>query len=228
MPDKGIYFGGRKISKPGVYATVNADAMVPNRVGAANTIGVIGTALGGLPRTITTINSPIEARAQLRGGTLLSVIELMSDPSPDVPGAGEVKYYRLNQAVQASRVLKDAGAADVITLKSRDYGVWTNQIRVKVENGSVAGKKITINDVLDTAVFEVGDNLGPAFAIQYVGSLFAARMTVTKTGDTATALKLETQATSGVDPWVTELNLDLTNPSVNTLGKLVDYLDALA
>lgn len=226
--DKGIYFGGRKIVKPGAYALVNANAMTPNRPGAANTIGVIGTALGGVPQTIKTINSPIEADQQLRGGTLLDVIRLMYDPSPEVPGAGEIKYYRLNLATQSQLNLQDATPSNVILVKSRDYGVWTQQIRIKVEAGTTAGKKVSINDVQVPAVVEVGDNLGPAFKIQYVGSLFAARMTITKTGDNATQLKIQTQATGGGDPWVDLVTVDLTNPALDTLGKLVSYLDSIA
>lgn len=225
---KGIYFGGRSILKPGAYARVNADAMVPNRPGAANTIGVIGTALGGVPRTITTINSPEEARAQLRGGILRSVIELMYDPSPDLPGAGRIEYYRLNQALRASLNLQDSVPGNVILVTAKDYGVWTNQIRIKVEAGSVSGKKVTINDILDPTNFEVGDNLRDVFAIQYVGSKFDAQIVITKTGDNATNLKLQTKASGAGDPWVTELDLDLTLDAVSNLGRLVDYLNNLA
>ena len=56
---KGIYFGARNIVKPGAYAVVNASAMVPNRLGAANTIAVIGQATGGKPQTFVKINSPV-------------------------------------------------------------------------------------------------------------------------------------------------------------------------
>ena len=225
---KGIYFDGRTILKPGAYAKINADAMVPNRPGAANTIGVIGTALGGVPRTVTDISSPEEARQQLRGGLLRSVIELMYDPSADVPGASRIKYYRLNQAVQAQLNLQDSVPANVILVKSKDYGVWTNQIRIKVENGTISGKKVTINDVLNTEVFEVGDDLGDIFTIQYVGAKFDAQMIVTKTGDNATNLKLQTKLSGAGDPWVTELDLELTMASVSTLGLLCSYLDALS
>jgi hypothetical protein len=225
---KGIYFDGRAILKPGAYAKVNADAMVPNRPGAANTIGVIGTCLGGVPRTVTDITSPEEARKQLRGGILRSVAELMYDPSADMPGASRIKYYRLNLAVRAQVNLQDSVPANVILVQAKDYGVWTNQIRIKVEAGTVSGKKVTINDVLDTENFEVGDDLGDAFTIRYVGSKFDAQLVVTKTGDNATALLLQTKATGSGDPWVTELNLDLTQTSVSTLGLLCSYIDALS
>jgi len=225
---KGIYFDGRTILKPGVYSKINADAMVPNRPGAVNTVGVIGTSLGGAPRAVTDISSPEEARQQLRGGVLRSVIELMYDPSGDEQGAGRIKYYRLNQAVHAQLNLQEAGLNNVLLLKASDAGSWTNQIRVKVETGTLSGKKITINDVLNTDVFEVGDNLGEVFAIQYVGSKFDAQVVVVKSGDIATILRLQTKATGSGDPWVTELELDLTMASLSTVGLLASYLDALS
>lgn len=222
---KGIFYGGRSIIKPGVYSTVDVEALVPRRLSPAGTIGVIGVATGGKPRTITTINSPTEAKAQLRSGVLRNVIELMYDPSPEVQGAGEVKYYRLNAAVAGSLILKDGSAANVITVTAKDSGVWTNQIRIKVEAGSVSGKKISINDVLNPLITEVGDNLGQAFSIEYTGGLDAARMTITKTGDLATSLLIEVDDGGGFDPLTT---VDLTNPNMATIGALVDYLDNLA
>ncbi len=226
MASKGIFFGGRNIVKPGVYATVNADAMVPVRLGAANTVGVIGTALGGTPRTITPVLSPLDARAALKGGVLADVIDLMYDPSGEVPGAGDVHYYRLNLAVQSALTLQDISSANVIALTSRDYGVKQNQLRAKVESGSVSGKKITLNDVLTTA-YEVGDDLGNAFTIQYVGAKFAAQLVVTKTGDAATLLQLQTKANGAGDPWVTEVQQDLTVSALATLGQLVAFLNGL-
>ena len=91
---KGIYFGGRAILKPGVYATTDATALVPRRLGPANTIGIIGIAEGGQPRTVTPINSPQESKAQLRAGVMRDAIDLMYDPSPQIQGAGEIKFYR--------------------------------------------------------------------------------------------------------------------------------------
>jgi len=226
MASKGIFFGGRNIVKPGVYATVDASAMVPVRLGAANTIGVIGIASGSTPRTITPVLSPVDARALLRGGVLADIIDLMYDPSPDVPGAGDVHFYRLNAAIRSVLTLQEVGLTNVITLTSQDYGVWTNQIRAKIEAGSTTGKKITLNNVL-TTVYEVGDNLGSAFTINYVGSKFAAQLIITKVGDVATTIQLQTKANSGGDPWVTEVTQSLTVSALSTLGQFVAFLNGL-
>lgn len=224
--NRGIFFGGRNIVKPGVYANVNADAMVPVRLGAANTIGVIGTAQGGAPRTITPVLSPVDARAILKGGVLADVIDLMYDPSPELPGAGDVHFYRLNAALQSALTIQEVGLSNVITLTARDYGVRTNQIRVKVEAGTNSGKKITLNDVLTTN-YEIGDDLANAFSIHYVGSKFASQLIITKTGDAATLLKLQTKATGSGDPWVDEVSQDLTVSALATLGQLVAFLNGL-
>ena len=89
---KGIYFRNTGILKPGVYSNVDASAMLPNRLGPANTIGVIGQAQGGQPMTSLTFTSPIDAMAVLRGGDLMTALEFMYDPSGDplVGGASTV------------------------------------------------------------------------------------------------------------------------------------------
>ena len=223
---KGIFFGGRSILKPGVYSTIDADALVPSRLSPAGSIGVIGIATGGKPRTVTTINSPQEAKGQLRSGVLRNVIELMYDPSPEVQGAGTIKYYRLNAAVAGTLNLQDSGPANVIVVTAKDYGLWTNQIRIKVESGTLHGKKVSINDVLDPLTVEVGDNLGRALAIQYTGGIANARMTIAKTGDVATSLTLQTSPDAST--WTTVSTVDLTNPNLATVGALVDFLDNIA
>lgn len=222
---KTIYFGGRNIIKPGVYSTINVDALVPFRLGPANTIGVIGVAEGGKPRTVTTINSPQEAKLQLKGGVMRNLIELMYDPSQEIQGAGEIKYYRLNNAVVSSLTVKDAGASNVLVFTSRDWGVRTTQLRVKIETGTLSGKKISINDVLTPLTVESGDNLGQAFSIQYVGALNSARMSIAKVGDVATTLLIESSV-NGSD-WITVSSLDLSNPNMATMGVLADFLDNL-
>ncbi len=224
--NKGIFFGGRDIIKPGVYTTTDVQALVPSRLGSANTIGVIGLAEGGIPRTVTTITTPQEAKAQLRDGVMRRAIELMYDPSPEVQGAGTIRYYRLNQAVESTLIVKDAGAMNVLTVTSRDFGVWTNQIRLKIEAGSVFGKKISLNDVLDPLTVESADNLGEAFDVQYLGGIANARMTIVKTGDLATSLTLETSADA--IQWDPVTTVDLTNPNLATMGAVVALLDNLS
>ena len=174
MAFKGIYFRARGILKPGVYSDINAEAMIPNRPGPLNTIGVIGVAKGGAPTTVITVNSPIEARDILRDGDLMRAIELMYDPSGDplVPGAGEIKLVRLNKATRGAITLDSK-----LTLTSKDYGEHVNNIRVTVETGSVSGKKLTVEHVPDRLI-EIFDNLGRAFSIQYTGAGSAATMSL--------------------------------------------------
>jgi hypothetical protein len=179
---KGIYFRSVGILRPGVYSDINAEAMIPNRPGPANTIGVIGDAQGGEPMTVLTVNGPTEARGILRGGNLMSAIELMYDPSTDplVGGASTVKMLRLNPGALQALLTVDAK----LDFTSIDYGAHTNNIAVLVATGSVSGKKVLVEHATDKVV-ETYDNLGEVFSVQYIGTGTAALASIGQIPDPA-------------------------------------------
>lgn len=213
MAFKGIYWKGRPIVIPGAYAYVNADAMVPDRLSPANTIGAVGICRGGKPGTALRVTSLREALNTLRGGDLARAAELMYDPSSEIPGAGEVVFVRVNKATQASYT------GSGFTVTSKDYGEHTNFIRFKIEDGTVEGKKITIQHQSDD-INEVLDNVGSVFTIKYTGSVAQARLNINRTTG---VLKVETSQDGNT--WNTLVEYNLSAPEVSQVGLLIDALD---
>src|SRR5690606_15371519 len=85
-------------------------------------------------------------------------------PSDDNIGAGEIGFLRIEDAKQAQLV------KDGLTFVSKDWGAHTNQIQVKLEDGTALNsKRITVSD-WSTNTTEVYDNIGPIFTIKYNGA----------------------------------------------------------
>jgi len=222
---KGIFFGGRSILKPGAYSVFNADRLVPNRLSPANTLAIVADGDGGDPSAPITLNSLQEARRVIRGGLALDLLDLAYNPSGEVQGAGQVQYVRLGAAVQAALNLADSGATDVITVTSKDFGLLTNNIRVKVESGTAQGKKVTVQDTSpDRESIEVGDNLGDMFTIEYTGASEDSELTITLSGDDSITLALDTSGQITPVP-TDDLTLDLTLLQFSNVNKILDFLN---
>jgi len=212
---KGIYFRGRGIIIPGAYADVDATSMVPNRLSPANVLAMLGQAKGGVPNQAVRVLNLRDAVNMLRSGDLKTAAELAYDPSADMPGAGEVIFIRV-AGTGCARSTSDLSSQ--VTLTAVDYGEHTNFLRRKIEAGSVAGRKITINHQADD-ITEVYDNIGPVFQIQYVGSASAARMSF----DASTKILLIEINTGS---WVPLVTYTVTNIAVDTISELVTILDS--
>ena len=222
----GVNFDGKYIVHPGVYSKIDASGMMSYR-GVKNGIpALIGTAKGGKPNTVYTFSSPKEAYAVLRGGNLLNVINAGWQGIAD-PTVGDISPFRVvairvaDGAAQGSYTLQDATPANTITVTSKDYGVWTNSIKVIIEDGTISGKKIEIWDT-ERNVAEIKDNLGDILTIQYTGSEDNARMNITTTNGVATELKIETSPDATT--WTTLYDLDLTKTENNTILKIFAIL----
>lgn len=159
----GVYFNGQTVIRPQVRVAVDDSGLTPTVLGAANVLMMFGPSAGGQPNTVLSFSSPADAAKVLRSGELLTAMQAAWNPSPELPGAGVIKCVRVNPAVQGSITLKDAVPTNLMTLTSKDWGVYVNSIQVKVEAGSVSGKKITIQLASDN-VTEVFDNLGTVAA----------------------------------------------------------------
>ena len=130
-------------------------------------------------RAPTRIRSIAHARATLRSGELLYAVEKAFSASAEVSAPGAIYAVRVNPAVQAAWTFKDASSADVLTIQSTDYGLYTNNIQVKIESGSVAGKKVTTQQ---GSKFFTQDNLARnAFTLTCTGAEATATLTVSET-----------------------------------------------
>ncbi len=208
----GVFFNGRLWTSPATMSVIDDSAMYNKNLSVGNVLAVLGASIGGKPNTPLRFGSAAEARAALVDGDLLRAIEKAFDPSAQTAGPALVIGVRVNPAVQASLALKDIASATVINLASTDYGLYTNQIKVKVEAGSVSGRKLTTQ--FGSSYFSA-DNVGRnALTIQYTGAQATATVTVNNTTMTLAAPAGTVVAT-----------LDLS--VFNTVQQLVDRINAV-
>lgn len=126
---------------PGVYSC-SYNVTSPSGVSAGN-LCILGSSTGGKPDTLLEFGSLADAKNILGSGNLLEAVAYAFNGSNDyVPQ--RVYAMRVNQGEQSSITLK-SGDADVIKIKSSDYSVLTNQLKIKIENGTAKdSKKITL------------------------------------------------------------------------------------
>ena len=174
-----VFFDGRLITTPTTASVVNDDAMRNKNLSVGNVVALVGRSASGKPKTALRYGSPQQAQADLVSGELLDAVLAAFDPSNETGGPAEVVAVRVNPAAQSSLTLKSAGAADVISLQSTNYGALTNQIKIKIEAGSVSGRRLTTQVGSD---YYSEDNVGrAAFSVQYTGGLASATVTISGT-----------------------------------------------
>lgn len=180
-----VFFGGQRLVTPVTASVVNDDAMQNQNLTVGNALAIIGKATGGKPKTALAFGSPEQARATLRSGELLDAVMKAFDPSDDTGSPSTVYAVRVNPAAQATLDLKDGASATVIKLKSANYGLADNQIKVKIEAGTLSGKALSVAYGSD---YLHGDNVGrAAFSVHYTGAETSAVMTIAADKLTLTA-----------------------------------------
>lgn len=207
-----VFYNGRLLITPTTASAVNDDAMQNRNLTVGNAAVFVGKSTGGEPKKVLAFGSPEQAKSLLRGGELLDAVLKAFDPSADTGAPSTVYAVRVNPALQASLTLKSAADADVITVKSKNWGQADNLIKLKIENGSVSGKRLTVQS---GAEFYTADNVGrAAFSIEYTGIEVTASITVA--ADKVTLL-------AGANPAV-EIDLE----EFSTVDALVDKINSIA
>ena len=160
---------GQKRYAPGAPTSVDATRL--GGVGPAAK-GVIGLAyegpLGGEPLVAREITSATALKAIWPAEMAQKIAKLLFQPSKDprVPaGASKLILVRANPATRAQLVITNADG-DVATVSAYDWGLFGNEIQVKVEAGTTSGKKFT---ALNGSYSQVADNAGDmdAFSAEY-------------------------------------------------------------
>lgn len=149
---------------PGVYGR-SFNVSSPSGISAGNLV-LMGKSNGGEPFKMLEFGSLADAQQALVGGELLDAIGYaFSGSNTFVPS--KVYAMRVNNGTQSSVTLK-SGATDLLTLKSWDWGVHTNQLKILIANGTIANsKKITLAYKDKT---EVVDNIvNAALEVNYLG-----------------------------------------------------------
>ena len=207
-----VFFNGRLIVSPATASVINDSALQPQNASVGNVVALVGRAAGGKPKTVLRYGSPQEAARELVSGELLDAVRAAFDPSPETGGPQTIVVVRVDNALQSSGSMKDGTAADVITLKSVNYGIRENQIQYKVEAGSISGLRVTTKRGND---YYTKDNIERrAFSVQYTGAELTATITVT-----GTSVVLAAPAGTTVD------TLDLTQYA--SIINLVDRINVV-
>jgi hypothetical protein len=222
-----IFFNGRLISVPGSYSQIDASGLESVGLGASGIIGVIGTAEGGKPASAMTepneflrLTKPEKGKQLFRSGDLREVADMLFAPSKDpdiLAGAQEVVAMKVNPATQSAATLINS-YGDSIALSSIDYGAFTGQINVSIDDGTTQGKLITITF---EDVVEAGDDIG--------GNVFCKLKYVKPTNgwDTMTS---EVESSGAIVAKATRAQLGLDGDITSQLSSdtLVDIVSASA
>jgi len=208
MSKFGIYFAGRDIVLPGVYARVVADGMTPERGVPSRALAIIATAAGGEAGGVTRITRPSQIRELLIDGVGARLVELAMMPSGEVQGANDIYFIRVGRPTKATLNLGDA------TLSARIAGRVGNAIRARrtaAQSGLPGAWDLYLEDTL-RGLTETYKDLGPVLEVQYVGS--------------GTAPTSVSATVSGGVVTVTLGSYTFTSDALPTLARLVDAINA--
>lgn len=206
----GVFFNGQKLVSPTTASAVNDDAMQPQNLSGGNAIAIVGKATGGIPKQVTAFGSPEQAEKVLRSGELLEAVKRAFAPSDETGAPSTVYAVRVNPALPATLALKDAQGNTAITLASANYGQGDNLNKVKIENGSISGKAISVA-YGDAYLHQ--DNIGrAALSVIYTGAETTATVTIT-------ADKFTLKAGTDVQ--------DIALSDFGTVGALADKINSL-
>lgn len=171
-----VFYNGRRYTTPTTVSQVSDEKMAPRTQAVGNNLALVGTSGGGQPKTPFTVQSPEDLKRKVRSGDLLVGGRKSFGPTP-IGAPRTIHCVRVGTATRATLVLKDGSAADTVKLTSRLWGNEGNATFAKVENGTLRGKKLTVQ--LEN-VYTVGDNLArDAFKVRYTGSETAATLDIT-------------------------------------------------
>lgn len=176
-----VFVDGYQLIAPQAVAVVKEESVVSNQPATPLIVALIGLSDGGKPGEFTPLYNFTQARSVFRSGQLVDLLRRIYGPAQGAPGAYKCLAYRVNAGAQATGALKDGSAANVITLATRDYGLHTNQVRLKVEAGGTSGYKVSVQGFSGTGTL-ARDNLARAMMqIQYTGAGSAATLAISAT-----------------------------------------------
>jgi hypothetical protein len=221
-----VRFAGKDLYKPQAAVDRKFEPFAAGGASAARCI-IIGESTKGIPynasdktvqERINNISNLDEAKQQLGSGVGYDAVKFALDPAPDRVGASEIQFIRVNPATRSTLTIVDTESSNLIDLTTTEYGLVSEQVNFKVENGTNEGRKITVRFEDDTIV---GDDINlQAFSVQYTGDASTASMTLDPAGDLM--IVLSGNQTDGT------VNLTATIATYSTLSSLVSYIDAQA
>lgn len=167
---------------PGTYSRSN-NVSSSGGISSGNVV-VLGNSTGGKPNTLLKFSTLAEAKDVLVSGELLNGVAHAFTPSANSKPSS-VYAMRVNEGTRSECILKN-GDTDVLKLKSWDYGVHTNQLKILVDDGTDEGtKKVSV--VFRDSKIEYDNILKNSFSILYTGEGTSPKVTITPTELTVSA-----------------------------------------
>lgn len=207
------YFNGRLWTSPATMSRVDDSAMYNPNPNVGNVVAIIGPSTGGKPNTAVSFGTATDAANYFRSGDLVEAIKRAFDPSSETDGPATVVGIRVNPATVSTGNLLDGAGNTVVALSSDDYGLYTNQIKFKVESGTNAGVKITT--ALGSDYYTQDDIHRNAFSLQYAGAQASAVISITNSS-------IVLQAPTGTQVATIDLSI------YNTVQKVVDKINTVS
>ena len=217
-------FGGALIRKPGAYSRSKVSLTGASELSGNETLFIIGEANAGAPGDevgiqefrSSQLGSLIE---EYQSGPIVDCALAAVQPSktPGINGAARILVWKTNSSLQASLNL-DNGSVDLFELKSREWGVGGNKVKVKVEAGVVPARQKQITIQKDSEIEILSQNAGQSqLLIQYVGADASCVATISGASKNAKVLTLTTSSTPADD-----LVINLKDYSIKELVDLID------
>jgi len=221
-----VRFDGKDLYRPGYYGKRNVSGLDVAAASGSRLL-LIGECKGGIPFNASTqypnaedrinwVSNTNEINSILRDGAAYYGALFALNPSAQagVNGAPYVGVIRVNKATRSSLTIQDVDTDDVLDVYSKDYGLYTNQIRFQVSAGTTKGKKISVK--FETTTVEKDDITEEVLSVQYTGTGSACAMTLDPAGN----LVMTTTGGAAGD----DVTIDLT--TYTTAAELVAYLNA--
>lgn len=213
----------KSVARPHTEINVDTSGIGGSSSGSEKILMLVGSAKGGKPNEVYRVRNYPQAKSIFRSGDLLDAIELAWNPSPDVPGAGDILAMRVDDAKNSS-LTKGA-----LKFTSELYGTESNEIQVALEDNELTHTKRLRLVFSKDRYNKVFDNLGKIFSINYTGEEEAATFTIEEDSVTKNANKLILKAgTSGALVTVREYELGSgaftdANVLISDINNLPDF-----
>lgn len=215
---RGVLWKGKYYVLPQAASKVDSSELRQTAFGSDNRLAFMAVMSGLLepkkPYKVSNLAEALEV-VDPNAAEVRVALGLIFDPAPgsEMPGASEVYLVPVNPATQGSLALAVSGDTQ-ITLKSHLYGLEANRVKVKVEAGTNAGKKVSVAYLTESEVFD--DLYLAPLTIQYTGAGSACALTI----DPAAGTLVTTATGASAD------DLNLAFSAYDTIQKLADVIEA--
>lgn len=180
---------------PGVYGR-SFNMSSPSGISAGN-LCIMGKSNGGEPFKMLEFSGIADAKESLVGGELLdAVANAFSASNTYIPS--KVYAMRVNDGTQSSITLK-SGATDLMTVKSWDWGLHCNQLKMLIADGTIANSK-KVSLVYKDQTQTVDNIINTAMSVEYYGEGQNPKVTVSTSGISFIAESIPEQEGDPTEP----------------------------